>query len=80
MIGVRVTTSAYSHGGEGKRGKCAFVPADHGDSKIVVGVEATKLLQAGRMGSSLTLQLGYVNVPMLMCPLDRGTLDTDPGP
>ena len=59
MIGVRVTTSAYSHGGEGKKGKCTFFPADHSDSKIVIGVEATKLLQAGRIESSLMLQLGY---------------------
>ena len=75
MIGVRVTTSAFSHGGEGKKGKTTF-PPDHSDSKIVFGVEATLLLQAGRIGPTLALGLGcYPTYPITIqipCPETPG--------
>ena len=58
MIGVRITTSAFTHGVDGKKGKTTFFPADHPDSKIMVGVEATLLLHAGRIGPTLSLKLG----------------------
>ena len=59
MIGVRVTTSAFSHGGEGKKGKTTFFSPEHSDSKIVIGADATLLLQASRTGPTLALGLGY---------------------
>ena len=62
MIGVRITTSAFTQAVDGKKGKSTFFPADHPadhpDSKIMVGVEATLLLHAGRIGPTLSLKLG----------------------
>ena len=62
MIGVRVTTSSFAQGGEGKKGKTTFFPPEHSDSKIVFGVEATRLLHAGRIGPTLALNLGCAPV------------------
>ena len=76
MIGVRVTTSAFSPGGEGKKGKTTFFPPEHGDSKIVFGVEANLLLRAGRTGPTLALDLGCAPVCLVKiqipCPETPG--------
>ena len=58
MIMVRISTSAFLHGGEGKKGKSTFFSPDHSDAKIVCGVDATLLLQAGRIAPTLALELG----------------------
>ena len=58
MVGVRVTTSAYTPGTDGKKAKTVYFPPDHADSRIMIGVEATHLLQASRRGSVLRLSLG----------------------
>ena len=48
MIGVRITTAAFTPGTEGKKGKTVFFPPEHADSWIMIGVEATHLLVAAR--------------------------------
>ena len=57
MIGVRITTAAFTPGTEGKKGKTVFFP-DHADSRIMIGVEATRLLVAARRGPVLRVVLG----------------------
>jgi hypothetical protein len=58
MVGVRITTSLHTPGTEGKKAKTAYFPPDHADSRIMIGVEATYLLQAIRRGPMLRLSLG----------------------
>ena len=58
MVGVLLTTAAFTPGTEGKKGKTMFLPPDHAESRIMIGVEATHLLQVGRRGPLLRLSLG----------------------
>ena len=58
MVGVRITTAAFTQGTEGKKGKTVFFPPNHADARIMIGVEATHLLQVGRRGPVLRLSLG----------------------
>lgn len=59
VCGIRLTTSAFTPAADGKRAKTTFFPSDHEASRIVVGVEATHLLQMGRLGPYITIELGY---------------------
>ena len=72
IVGVRLMTAAFTPGTEGKKGKTVFFPPNHADARIMIGVEATHLLQVSRRGPVLRLSLGrtpglLVNLAM-PCP------------
>lgn len=70
---VRITTSSYTPGKDGKKARVEHFEPGHKNSRFIIGIEAPHLLQAGRLGPRLTLQLGHppampvqIQVP---CPL-----------
>ena len=56
---VRLTTSSWTTGREGKKAKAEYFEPSHKQSRVLIGVEATRLLQAERLGPYLTLELGH---------------------
>ena len=56
---VRLTTSNWTPGRDGRKSKTEYFEPNHPQSRIMIGVEATRLLQAGRLGPYLTLELGH---------------------
>ena len=59
MCLIRITTSLFTPGSDGKKPKSSFFPPDHADSQIVLGVEATYLIQALRKAPQMRIELGY---------------------
>lgn len=69
---VRITTSSFTPGTDGKKPQVKTFPPEHQDSVIMIGIEATYLLLAWRAAPTIRLELGIPpGIPvqlMTLCP------------